>query len=76
MMTQLRLLASLLFGRSEIADTQERDHFWTIVSYYNSLKDVGKMANRIHSELHPEQEQLFQRMLRGRVYSPRYRELT
>ena len=75
-MTQLRLLAALLFGRSEIADTQERDHFWTILSYYNSLKDVGKMANKIYSELHPEQEQLFQRMLKGYVRAPRYRELT
>jgi superfamily II DNA/RNA helicase len=79
-MTQSRLLAALLFGRSEIADTQERDHFWTILSYYNSLKDVGKMANRINSELHPEQVQLFQRMLKrmlkGRAWPPRYRELT
>jgi len=76
MMTQLRLLAALLFGRSEIADTQESDHFWTILSYYNSLKEVGKMANRINSELHPEQVQLFQRMIKGRVWPPRYRELT
>ncbi len=76
LMTQLRLMSALLFGRSEIADTQERDHFWTILSYYNSLKDVGKMANKIYSELHPEQKQLFQRMLKGYVRAPQYRELT
>lgn len=75
-MTQLRLLAALLFGRSEISDTQVRDNFWTILIYYNSLKDVGRMANKINSELHPEQVQLFQRMLKGRVWPPRYRELT
>lgn len=75
-MTQLRLLAALLFGRSEISDTRVRDNFWTILSYYNSLKDVGKMANKINSELHPEQVQLFQRMLKGPVWPPRYRELT
>ncbi len=76
MMTQLRLLAALLFGRSEIADTRERDHFWTILSYYNSLKDVGKIANKVNSELHPEQQQLFQRMLKSNTTYPRYRELT
>jgi len=75
-MTQLRLLAALLFARTEISDINERDNFWTVLSYYNSLKDVGKMSNKINSELRPELEQLYQRMLKGRSRFIRHRELT
>lgn len=75
-MTQLRLLAALLFARTEISNIIERDNFWTILSYYNSLKDVGKMSNKINSELRPELEQLYQRMLKGRSRFIRHRELT
>lgn len=75
-MTQLRLLAALLFARIEISNVNERDNFWTILSYYNSLKDVGKMSNKINSELRPELEQLYQRMLKGRSKFIRHRELT
>jgi len=56
-MTQLKVLAALLFARLDIWKHPDdnikkfADHFWTIVSYYNSLKDVGKMANKIGPEL-------------------------
>lgn len=53
--TQLQILAHLLVSRIEIYQNQElRDvlkHYWTIVSYYNSLKDVGKIANKVGDEL-------------------------
>lgn len=75
-MTQLRLLAALLFARTEISNIEERDNFWTILSYYNSLKDVGKMSNKINSELRPELEQFYQRMLQGRSRYIWHRELT
>ncbi len=75
-MTQLRLLASLLFARTEISNIEERDNFWTILSYYNSLKDVGKMSNKINSELRPELEQFYQRMLKGRSRFIWHKELT
>ena len=75
-MTQLRLLAALLFARTEISNIEERDNFWTILSYYNSLKDVGKMSNKINSELKPELEQFYQRMLKGRSRYIWHRELT
>ncbi len=49
------------------ADEQIRkkaDNFWTIVSYFNSLKDVGKMANKIGSELRDSTlKQLHNRLL-------------
>lgn len=75
-MTQLRLLAALLYARTEVHSAVERDHFWTFLSYYNSLKDVGKMSNKINSELRPELEQFSQRMLKERARFIKHRELT
>lgn len=56
-MTQLKILAAMLYARLDVwQNTDETirnnaDNFWTVVSYFNSLKDVGKMANKIGSEL-------------------------
>jgi hypothetical protein len=53
--TQLQLLAHLLLARLEVfrnSETKERtDLYWTIVSYYNSLKDVGKIYNKVGDEV-------------------------
>lgn len=53
--TQLQLLAHLLVSRLEVfknIDTKSRtDNYWTIVSYYNSLKDVGKIYNKVGDEV-------------------------
>lgn len=53
--TQLQLLAHLLVSRLEIfknSETKSRtDNYWTIVSYYNSLKDVGKIYNKVGDEV-------------------------
>jgi superfamily II DNA/RNA helicase len=53
--TQLQILAHLLVSRLEVfknKDTKERtDLYWTIVSYYNSLKDVGKIYNKVGDEV-------------------------
>ncbi len=56
-MAQLKILASMLYARIEIWKhkgdeiRQASDNFWTVISYFNSLKEVGKMANKIGSEL-------------------------
>lgn len=56
-MTQLKILAAMLYARLDVwqnADVtirKDADNFWTVVSYFSSLKDVGKMANKIGSEL-------------------------
>lgn len=56
-MTQLKIMAAMLYARLDILQNNNKsirnyaDNFWTIVSYYNSLKDVGKMANKIGPEL-------------------------
>lgn len=53
--TQLQLLAHLLVSRLEVFKNLETksstDNYWTIVSYYNSLKDVGKIYNKVGDEV-------------------------
>lgn len=48
--TQLQLLAHLLEARIENSEPID-DNYWTIVSYYNSLKDVGKINNKVGDEI-------------------------
>jgi hypothetical protein len=53
--TQLQMLAHLFVARLEVyrnRDVSEfTDNYWTIVSYYNSLKDVGKIYNKVGDEI-------------------------
>lgn len=56
-MTQLKILAAMLYARLDILQhtnneiRKDTDNFWTVISYYNSLKEIGKMSNKISSEL-------------------------
>ncbi|MFH1005125.1 MAG: helicase-related protein, partial [Bacteroidota bacterium] len=63
--SQIQLIAHLLFSRIELyknlkhhsqklSDNEIKElvtYYWTIVSYYNSLKDVGKTYNKIGAEI-------------------------
>ncbi|MDM1328789.1 helicase-related protein [Myroides odoratimimus] len=62
--SQIRILGNLLLARIELFKyyrvkeslTQEEaisreDNFWTIVSFYNSLRDVGKIYNKVPAEI-------------------------
>lgn len=60
--SQIQLLAHLLLARiflfrlqklnsSEEEAIHKIDHYWTIVSFYNSLKDVGKIYNKVPAEI-------------------------
>ena len=66
-MTSLRLNASLLLARLEIwqTDRQGADAFWTILSYFKSLKEIGRFSNKITAELQPEIQQLQVRYLKN-----------
>ncbi|MDR0754607.1 MAG: hypothetical protein LBF04_04380, partial [Prevotellaceae bacterium] len=50
-MATLRLNAALLFARLELwkssTDKTEADPFWTILSYFKSLKHIGRFSNKI-----------------------------
>lgn len=53
--TQLNILALLLFGRILIAQQHNQDvdldNYWTIVSYYNSLRELGRMYSKTRDEV-------------------------
>ena len=58
--TQLQMIANLFVARLEaykkliqkgVKDYEIFDKYWTIVSYYNSLKDVGKIHNKVGDEI-------------------------
>lgn len=52
--TQTRgVLPALFFARLELYknDKESFKKYWTIVSYYNSLKDVGKIYNKVGDEI-------------------------
>jgi hypothetical protein len=58
--TQLQMIANLFVARIEaykkliqngVNDYEIFDKYWTIVSYYNSLKDVGKIHNKVGDEI-------------------------
>ncbi|MCX7875071.1 MAG: helicase-related protein [Melioribacteraceae bacterium] len=79
-MTQLKILAAMLYARLDVWQNKDQtinkcaDNFWTVVSYFNSLKDVGKMANKIASELRDSTlKQMHNRLLNS--ISANYRRL-
>lgn len=58
--TQLQIFANLFVARLEAykalisggkKDFKIFDKYWTLVSYYNSLKDVGKIHNKVGDEI-------------------------
>lgn len=71
--TDLQLLASLLFARLEIlkksSEKADADSFWTLLSYFKSLKEIGRFSNKINSELKPIIKQLQVRYLIDDYYS-------
>jgi hypothetical protein len=66
--TQLYILAHLLVARIETGEPFD-DNYWTIVSYYNSLKDVGKIRNKVGDEVLYNTKQLQARVLGNNSYS-------
>lgn len=68
-MTNLQLLSALLYARLEIweqsTDKKDADQFWTLLSYFKSLKEIGRFSNKISSELKPIIQQLQVRRLKN-----------
>ena len=80
-MTSLRLNAALLFARLELLreceNKKDADQFWTILSFFKSLKHVGRFSNKITSELIPEIKQLQVRyLLNNYPYTNNYMNLS
>ncbi|MDR1985293.1 MAG: hypothetical protein LBQ28_10830 [Prevotellaceae bacterium] len=79
-MATLRLNAALLFARLELwknsVDQTEADQFWTLLSYFKSLKHIGRFSNKITAELLPEIRQLQVRYLMNQFpYNNNYNKL-
>lgn len=62
--SQIRILGNLLLARIELFKyyrekenlsqeeaVEKENNFWTIVSFYNSLRDVGKVYNKVPAEI-------------------------
>ncbi|WP_423908646.1 helicase-related protein [Candidatus Spongiihabitans sp.] len=51
--SQIHLLVALFIARLKIYLTNESqvNPYWTLVSYYNSLRDVGRMSNKVGDEI-------------------------
>lgn len=62
--SQIRILGNLLLARVQLfkyfrekeklsieESKQNENNFWTIVSFYNSLRDVGKIYNKVPAEI-------------------------
>ena len=76
--TQLQLLAHLLVARLEIyADKNTKEtinNYWTIVSYYNSLRDVGKIFNKVGDEISTFTSTLQYRL--SKLFQPNFKDFT
>lgn len=62
--SQIHLLTTLFIARLKIylADEEKTDPYWTLVSYYNSLKDVGRMSNKVGDEIQTFIKQVQERL--------------
>jgi superfamily II DNA/RNA helicase len=56
-----------MYARLEIwqqsTNKEDADNFWTILSYFKSLKEIGRFSNKVNSELKPIIKQLQVRYL-------------
>lgn len=69
--TQIKLLALLLYGRWELKGNIEGsiDDYWTLVSYYNSLRELGRMYSKLPDEIQTAYSQLvLKRYPQGKKY--------
>jgi len=62
--SQVHLLTTLFIARLKvfIQNSDEINPYWTLVSYYNSLKDVGRMSNKVGDELQALIKQMQKRL--------------
>ena len=77
--SQIHLLVVLFIARLKvyIKDGNTTNPYWTLVSYYNSLRDVGRMFNKVGDEIKSFIKQVQKRLqLPANKYSFNYSGLT
>lgn len=80
----VRVLSALLQGVASIDEPEEvKNYYWTILDYFNSLRELGYAVTRIHADIPEYMSRMWLRMgLRPnddpdkRRFIRRYRELT
>lgn len=52
-MAQIRVISSLLQGTksTSVSNEQERDPYWTVLGYFNSLRELGHAATLINADI-------------------------
>lgn len=77
---QIRLLSLLLYSRWNLFGKgfNDVDNYWSIVSYHNSLRELGRIVNKTGDEIEHSYRMLINRDFPGRSSRKRinYRELT
>ena len=66
--SQILLLATLFIARLKVCSKygeQAADPYWTLVSYYNSLKDIGRISNKVGDEIYHLVRQMQRRLKLG-----------
>ena len=68
-MTNLQLMSDLLYSRLEVWEQsqskEDADQFWTLLSYFKSLKELGRFSNKISTELKPIIQQIQVRYIKN-----------
>lgn len=88
--SQLELISHILFARAELLQNLRRNHgqnqeriwteldqYFTLVSYYNSLRDIGKTYNKVNAEIYDKIRLLHQRhfLLNNSLFNFMYNSL-
>lgn len=69
------LYARILLHQVRSENNQDLSDYWTIVSYYNSLKQVGKIYNKVGDEILAELRRLHKRFLPKHLLDFNYKGL-
>lgn len=84
-MAQIRVISALLQGTksAKVKDEKDRDYYWTILNYFNSLRELGHAATLINADIREYLNAMWRRkgIRKDAVHDPRrfinrYIELT
>ncbi|MCP4352954.1 MAG: hypothetical protein GY795_46480 [Desulfobacterales bacterium] len=73
--TQIRVVSALLQGvkSAQVSDEKDRDPYWTLISYFNSLRELGHAATLINADIREYLNAMWirKRIRKGDSFDPR-----